>query len=125
MGSPGNHQKERQGWTEARDWYQQSVEAPQHIANPGIITSAGFEVGEPKEVSSQLAVCKAAIGRMKSSPLATVGSEVLSSPKALQWIPEIFAEYGIDADAGQLSNGRVRIDVPVVVHKTLVQRAKS
>ncbi|PYU37242.1 MAG: hypothetical protein DMG54_34350 [Acidobacteria bacterium] len=82
--SRGNPQKERQGWTEAREWYQQSVEAWQHITNPGVITSAGFEVGDPTEVSKQLAVCKAALGKMKSSPFATVGSEALSSSKALQ-----------------------------------------
>jgi serine/threonine protein kinase/predicted negative regulator of RcsB-dependent stress response len=78
--SSGNPQKERQGWTEAREWYQQSVEAWQHITYPGVITSAGFDVGDPTQVAKQLAVCEAALEKLKSSPAATTASE-MPAPK--------------------------------------------
>lgn len=77
--SRGNPKRERQSWTEAHEWYQQSVEAWQHITNPGVITSAGFDAGDPTQVSKQLAVCEATLGKMKSSPAATTASEMPSS----------------------------------------------
>jgi serine/threonine protein kinase len=68
--SRGNPRRERQSWTEAHEWYQQSVEAWQHITNPGVMTSAGFEVGNPTEAGKQLAACNAALEKLKSSPAA-------------------------------------------------------
>jgi serine/threonine protein kinase len=82
--SRGNPRRDRQSWTEAHEWYQQSVEAWQHITNPGVMTSAGFEVGDPTEAAKQLAACNAALEKLKSSPSATRESEALPSSKDQQ-----------------------------------------
>jgi serine/threonine protein kinase/tetratricopeptide (TPR) repeat protein len=53
--SAGQVEKQRQQRSEARDWYKQSVEAWRHIPNPGLIDSAGFTVGNPKQAARALA----------------------------------------------------------------------
>jgi len=50
-----------QQWTEARSWYQRSLEAWSRIQNPGSRTPVGFECGNPKQVAQHLARCNTAL----------------------------------------------------------------
>jgi len=65
--SAANPNEQRQHLSEARDWYKQAVEAWQHISNPGVISSAGFTVGNPEQAALSLALCEAQLARLETS----------------------------------------------------------
>jgi serine/threonine protein kinase len=60
-------ERRRQDWSEARDWYQHSVEALRHIPNPSVISSAGFTVGDPRQPARSLALSEAELARLTTS----------------------------------------------------------
>ena len=71
-------------WREASSWYEKSLGIWHAIPNRSVVSPAWFDVGDPAQVANHLAVCKAALEKLNSSPFARIGSEVLSSPTALQ-----------------------------------------
>jgi hypothetical protein len=69
-------------WGEANSWYEKSLNVWHSIPNRSVISPSEFDVGDPGQVASHLTVCKAALGKLKSSPVSTAESEALHSPKA-------------------------------------------
>jgi tetratricopeptide (TPR) repeat protein len=67
---------------EANSWYEKSLNVWHSVPNRSVISPSAFDVGDPVQVANHLAVCKAALDKLKSSPAATT-SEMLS-PKAVQ-----------------------------------------
>jgi tetratricopeptide (TPR) repeat protein len=67
-------------WREASSWYEKSLGIWHAIPNRSVVSPAWFDVGDPAQVANHLAVCKAALGKMKSSPAATTASE-MPAPK--------------------------------------------
>jgi membrane peptidoglycan carboxypeptidase len=55
----GDFSKKRKNWTIVCNWYRQSFDAWRNIPVPGPITSAGFDAGDPAQVTSNLAACGA------------------------------------------------------------------
>lgn len=56
----------QQHWNTACDWYRRSIDAWQRIPNRRVVTSAGFDVGNPADAAKQLAVCKAMLEKSSS-----------------------------------------------------------
>lgn len=50
---------------EAISWYEKSIVVWNKIANRGVISPAGFDVGDPAEVADHLERCKAALGKLE------------------------------------------------------------
>ena len=65
---------------EAISWYEKSLTIWQAIPNRAVISSAGFDLGDPAQVANHLAVCKAALEKLKPSPFVTTESKALRSP---------------------------------------------
>jgi hypothetical protein len=61
---------QRQQWSEARGWYQQSVDAWRHIPNPGAVSTAGFTVGNPRQAALSLALCDTQLARLMRGEVA-------------------------------------------------------
>jgi hypothetical protein len=55
-------------WTDARDWYQRSLNTWQGIPHPAKRTPVGFACGSPKAAARQLARCEAALGTFRRQP---------------------------------------------------------
>jgi serine/threonine protein kinase/tetratricopeptide (TPR) repeat protein len=53
-------------WSEARSYYQRSLDAWKGIQNPGARTPVGFACGNPRKVAQQIAKCDAALARLRS-----------------------------------------------------------
>jgi eukaryotic-like serine/threonine-protein kinase len=67
-------QRERlRSWSEAKTWYQKSVDAWHGIQNPGVTTPSGFACGSPRNVAAAIArsnqaLSTIALSSMHSSP---------------------------------------------------------
>jgi len=53
---------------EATPWYEKSIGVWNKIPNRGVMSPAGFDVGDPGEVADQLARCKAMLEKLQASP---------------------------------------------------------
>jgi len=51
-------------WSEARHWYEKSLNAWQRIPNPGRISNTGFEASDPRQIARRLAQCSAELLRL-------------------------------------------------------------
>jgi eukaryotic-like serine/threonine-protein kinase len=60
-------------WSEARAWYQRSLDVWGRMLNPGARTPVGFASGNRRRVARELASCDAALGAMKRRELARAG----------------------------------------------------
>lgn len=65
----GNTNAKIPAWKEATSWYEKSVGVWNKIPNRSVISPAGFDVGDPAEVATHLAMCKAALEKAQTSPL--------------------------------------------------------
>jgi tetratricopeptide (TPR) repeat protein len=54
-------------WSEARSYFQQSLDVWQRIHNPGARTPVGFACGDPKFVAREIAQSDAALAKLQSS----------------------------------------------------------
>ena len=61
---------------EASPWYEESIHVWNAIPNRGVISPAGFDVGDPAQVAHYLAMCKATLGKIEDSPARKPKSEV-------------------------------------------------
>ena len=59
-------QQRVQDWTEARNWYQRSVDAWQRIQNPGAITPMGFACESSSKAAEELADADAALAKLRA-----------------------------------------------------------
>jgi serine/threonine protein kinase/tetratricopeptide (TPR) repeat protein len=53
-------------WTEAASWYEKSLATWRLVANRSVISPSAFDVGDPREAEKHLAVCKAALHRLRN-----------------------------------------------------------
>jgi tetratricopeptide (TPR) repeat protein len=51
---------------EATSWYEKSITVWNNIPNRGVISPAGFDVGDPAEVADHLARCKAMLDNLQT-----------------------------------------------------------
>ena len=70
-GFVGSAAIKQQHWITACNWYHQSTEAWQRIPNRAVITSAGFDVGNPTDTAKHLAVCEAVLQKISPHLPAT------------------------------------------------------
>ena len=55
-------------WNEAKSWYQRSADAWRQIRHPAAVSPNGFDSGDAKEATLQLARCNAALARLIKQP---------------------------------------------------------
>ena len=61
--APSAKERSRQ-WSEARHWYEKSLNAWQRIPNPARISPSGFEASDPRQIARRLAQCSAELLRL-------------------------------------------------------------
>jgi tetratricopeptide (TPR) repeat protein len=53
-------------WTEATSWYEKSLGTWRMIPNRSVISPSEFDVGDPRKAAKHLAVCKAALHKLRN-----------------------------------------------------------
>jgi eukaryotic-like serine/threonine-protein kinase len=61
--SPESSETKRKHWSEARDWYEKSADAWRQTPHPGRVTPSGFDCGSPVQVTREIALCSAMLGK--------------------------------------------------------------
>ena len=58
--------KQAERWTEARSWFQKSVDTWRRVRKPASISPSGFACGDPAEAARELALCESALAQLRT-----------------------------------------------------------